>query len=111
MLNKKAQVGDTLTWIVATIIVFVMLFFFIFGASLLGKTKAITNFKVNLLSKSSSQTHDLFLTKSLFTYLRFENTKSGNDLYKKLTKLEENGNLGEPLVDRLDELNKRSQGK
>ena len=109
MLNKKAQVGDTLTWIVASVIIFVILFFFIFGSSILGKTKEVVNFKVDLFSKDNYKIHDLFLTKSLITSLQFENTKQGNNMNKKLAKLEEEGKLEESLNDRLAELKKRAQ--
>ena len=109
MLNKKAQVGDTIIWLVATIIIFVILFFFVFGASILGKTKEIASFKVDLFSKSDYSGQDVFLTKSLFTYLNFENTKKGNDLNKKLVKLEGEGKFGGNLNVRLAELKERLQ--
>lgn len=69
MKNKKGQTGETLTWIVATIIIIVLLAFFLFGSSLLGKTKIITNkFRETLTSKQTFEGSDLFLKKSLFTY-------------------------------------------
>ena len=37
--DKKAQVGGTLTWVVATIIIIFILLIGIFAASVLGKTK------------------------------------------------------------------------
>jgi len=110
MLNKKAQIGDTLTWIVATLIIFVILFFFIFGSSTLGKTKSITNFKPSLFSKSDIGFHDIFLTKSLFTYLVFENSKEGKELNKKLQGMEDHNMFEEPLEDRLLELKTRMNG-
>jgi len=109
MSNKKAQVGDTIIWVVASIIIFVILFFFIFGSSILGNLKGIDDFRANVFSKTSYQTHDPFLTKSLFTSLQFENVKQGNDLNKKLKRLDEDGKFEEPLSDRLAELKKRVQ--
>lgn len=109
MLNKKAQIGDTLIWIVATIIIFVILFFFIFGSSILGKTKDATNFKPSLFSKSDFDYHDVFLTKSLFTYLIFENSKDGKELNKKLENLDANGKFEDPLESRLLELKTRAK--
>ena len=108
MLDKKAQVGDTLTWLVATIIIFVFLLLFILGASLLGKTKSLSPYKPDLFSKSSYKIHDAFLTKSLFTYLYLEDTIPGNDLKLKLQDIENAGKFKESLSPRLGELKKRA---
>jgi len=40
--NKKAAVPETITWIVATVVIIVILVFSIFVASLLGKTKNLS---------------------------------------------------------------------
>jgi len=75
-LKKKGQVGETLTWIVATILIVIMMVFFIFGASLLGGTKKIGNYRPDLLSGSVSEASAPFLQKSLFTYVSLgSNTK------------------------------------
>lgn len=37
--NKKAQVGETMTWIVATVIILVVMFLFIFAVSLISPNK------------------------------------------------------------------------
>ncbi len=111
MLNKKAQIGDTLTWVVATIIIFVILFFFIFGSSILGKTKDVTNFRQSLFSKEGFDAPDAFLTKNIFTYLLFENSKDGNSLFKKLNAMDENGEFEDSLELRLAELKTRAEGK
>jgi len=41
MLNKKAQVGETMTWIVATIIIIVILILTIYASSVLSKLKEV----------------------------------------------------------------------
>lgn len=41
MINKKAQVGESITWVVATIIVVVLLIIFIYASILLSKTKSL----------------------------------------------------------------------
>ena len=41
MYNKKSQLGETLTWVVATLIIVVTLIFFIFLSSSLAKLKDI----------------------------------------------------------------------
>lgn len=109
MSNKKAQVGDTLTWLVATIIIFVFLLFFILGASLLGKMKSIDSLELDLFGKDDFKIHDAFLTKSIFTYLQFPDSIKGNDLKNKLEDLSVSGNFDEPLGRRLDDLEKRAK--
>jgi len=47
MLNKKAQVGESITWVVATIIVIVLLLIFIYASILLSKTKSLESGKEN----------------------------------------------------------------
>jgi hypothetical protein len=51
MLNKKSQVGDTLTWFVATIIIIIILIIFIYFSSILSKAKNI-EFEVKSISLS-----------------------------------------------------------
>ena len=47
--SKKAQVGETVTWIVATIVLIAILLIFIFASSILAKSKSL---KVNLKANS-----------------------------------------------------------
>ncbi len=70
MLNKNnhGQIGETLTWLIATVIIVAVMIFFIFGASTLGQTKKIGNFKNSLFSDVTFEGDDIFLKKSLFTY-------------------------------------------
>jgi hypothetical protein len=42
MLNKRAQVGETITWIVGTLIIVVVLIAFVYVSSLLSKAKVVT---------------------------------------------------------------------
>lgn len=44
--NKKAQIGETLTWVVATIIIVVVLLIFIYVSIALGKSKAVDTIKI-----------------------------------------------------------------
>ena len=39
--NKKAQIGETMTWIVATLIIIVIMGIFIYASTLLAKTKSL----------------------------------------------------------------------
>jgi hypothetical protein len=82
MLNKKAQIGETITWVVATIIIIVVLVFSIFIAGIYfekGKT----------LESSSLESKDVLASKSLFSYLL---TPSGEGKVYDQLKVEENLN-------------------
>lgn len=39
--NKKAQIGETMTWVIATIIIVVIMSIFIYTSTLLAKTKSV----------------------------------------------------------------------
>jgi|TARA_B100001971_G_C18083236_1_gene479450 hypothetical protein len=58
--QKKGQIGETMTWVVATLIIIVILFISIYMSSLISKTKILDsvdfdpeNLKQNLLVKKS----------------------------------------------------------
>jgi hypothetical protein len=63
--NKKAQIGETMTWIVATIIIIVVLSIFIYTSDLLSKTKNLTlaDSKISL-----DKDKDIIKIKSSFAY-------------------------------------------
>ena len=65
--NPRGQVGDSLSWLVATILIVVLLLFFVFGSSLLAETKNIKKTE-SLESKFLLKNEDIFLKKSLFTF-------------------------------------------
>jgi competence protein ComGC len=59
MLDKKrGQISDTMTWVVATIIIIVILMIFIYASSVLAKTKVVSykgpEDKVDLLETKTS---------------------------------------------------------
>ncbi len=62
--NKKAVVGETLTWIVATLIIVVILIFSIFVTSLLSVGRSFGSKELSSVNKN-----DLLVTKSLTGYL------------------------------------------
>jgi len=41
MINKKAQVGESITWIISTIVIIAILFIFIYLSVALAKTKSL----------------------------------------------------------------------
>lgn len=69
---KKGQVGETITWVIATVVIVVVLMFFVFGATALGATKSIGSFKPSLFSVEIGVGDDQFMKKSLFTYVKME---------------------------------------
>ena len=91
--NKKAQVGETVTWIVATVIIIFMLLASIFLAS-----AYLGNFK-KIHSQAFGAT-DIPASKSLFAYVLTEDD-SGEKIYDQL-KTEDNlnefnGELGKKI--------------
>ncbi len=77
--TKKAQIGETMTWVFATIIIIVILVISIFIAShYLGKIKLIT-------MPTSGQSYDLPIAKSFYSYLLTKN-ESGQTVYSQIEK-------------------------
>ena len=71
--DKKAQIGETITWLVATVIIIVILIFSIFVTGLVGKNK-----EFQILPKK-----DLLATKSLSSYLLTQDD-SGKKVFEQL---------------------------
>lgn len=63
--NKKAQIGETMTWVIATIIIIAILVFSIYASSLLAKTKKTIFYK-------DKRESDLIMEKSLFAYFSLD---------------------------------------
>ena len=59
---KKAQIGETMTWIIATIVIIAILIISIYISSLLGEAKSIIPYK------DFERKNDLLMEKSLFAY-------------------------------------------
>ena len=97
MFNKKSgQIGETMTWVVATVIIIVVLLISIFiSTSYLGKNKG-----VDFLAKRS----DILASESFFAYLLTEDNE-GQTVYEQLknqTNLNDfNGNLAINIFDEL----------
>lgn len=103
MKNIKAQVGETVTWVIATIIILAILMFFIFGATTLSSTKSLKGFKVSFVSSKVFEEGDAFLKKSLFTYHGLTDMGEREYVMQKLKKME---NRSEFNLD-LEETNKK----
>lgn len=63
--NKRAQIGEAMTWVTATIIIVVLLTIFIYASIALAKTKniSLSDSKISL-----SKDKDIVFAKSLFAY-------------------------------------------
>ena len=90
MNNKRAQVSETMTWIVATVIILIILLVSVFLASLVGQSKAFpANNKI-----------DLFAHKSITSYLLTKDA-SGEIIYNEIKNdgalNDFNGNLAKNL--------------
>ncbi len=46
--HKKAAIGETMTWIIATLIILVVLSIFIYGSHLLGKFKYVSSGEIEI---------------------------------------------------------------
>ena len=104
--TKKAQVGDTIMWIISTIIIVVMLIIFVFGSSLLAETKSLLKYREKIVSQESGFSYDLILSKSLYTYYLIDNVKVRRDFYNSLEILEKKGYFSDSLEKRSKEIKK-----
>jgi hypothetical protein len=75
MINKKAEIGEGLAWIVATIAILFILFITLYAANILSDVKKLIDVK-------EARTKDLLVTKSLVAYLITE--KEGSSIYEQL---------------------------
>jgi hypothetical protein len=104
---KKAQVADTVSWVIATIIIVVMLFLFILGSSLLSETKKITSYKGSIFSdKESNFYSNIYLSKSLYAYHNIQGTKNKLNFYESIHKSFSDDKLSD-FVKRDNEIKKR----
>jgi hypothetical protein len=83
--NKKGQIGTTMTWIVATIAIFITLLMLVYFSSLLTKNKSVDSDEVETGESSES----LMLKKSMMAFLLSEgiySKLSEDKQFKKSTK-------------------------
>jgi len=72
--GKRAQVGETMTWILATIVLVVLLLTFIYATSILADFKKVVNYKAQEVEIKSIS--DLIVTKTSLAYLINDNNKN-----------------------------------
>ena len=88
MLNKKAQMGETVTWVVATIAIILILSLSLYGASLLAKSREANYLSSSFFSKGYQRNQDVVMQKSLFAYFLLKGDYK-DVLYSRLTKMDE----------------------
>lgn len=109
MLNKKnrGQAADAVTWIVATVAIVVIMMFFIFAASLFSETKAPGDYKGSLFSKNEKLGDDLYLKKSLYTYVVEKKDSMSKKIMDDLEKKDSNGEFRVSFEDSKKEVKAR----
>jgi hypothetical protein len=73
--DKRGQIGETITWIIATVVIIGVLIFFIYLSVLISKTKIIQTLNLQL---DVSEKSELLTQKNLFSY------QLTNDLNKEM---------------------------
>ena len=108
MFNKKSQIGETLTWLVATLIIVIILVFFLFGASMLADTKdAAKGFTKSFNQEVLFKKDDLFLKKSIIAYFSLGNLATRDEMEKQIRILEKKGKFNLPYNETKDEIKVR----
>ncbi len=79
-LNKRGQTGETISWIVATVIIFVILMFFVLGASLLGGTKEVVSYRNGLFFNADKYVFNSHFQKSIYSYFNTEDSDIKADI-------------------------------
>lgn len=80
---KKAQAGEAMSWIVATLIIIFLLSVSVYGATLLAKKKVVSY-------SDKFRTEDIVMKISLFSYFTSLDYSSKENLYENLKNLSEN---------------------
>lgn len=79
--SKRGQIGETMTWVIATIIIVVILIISVYAASLLANTRKTLSYQKEKIES------DLLMEKSLFAYFSTNDIKK-NLIYDKLKQQE-----------------------
>lgn len=87
--NKRGQMSEGLSWIVATIVIIVLLAISIYATTALAKSKSI-NYGNSFLGKYS-RTQDLIMEKSLFAYFLIKDSSVKSNVYDELEKMSKDG--------------------
>lgn len=85
--NKKAQISDTLTWIIATLIIFFIMFFFVAIVSLWAAKEKITLSKLSV-EKEKIQPHSDFILTGNLIYFLSSHVENGEDIYDVISRID-----------------------
>lgn len=112
--NKRAagEIGQTIIWVVATLIIFAMLIISVFATTALGKLKQVNNL-VNALGNPISSTvydFDLFAEKSFesFLFTKFNSETAYQQIKNEGNLNDANGNLAKNIFPKLYEMTYKS---
>lgn len=84
MLSKRGQIAETMTWVVATLIIIVLLSISIYASTFLAKTKIIHY-------GDDSRTQDIVMEKSLFAYFQIKDSSAQTIVLEDLSSRVEQG--------------------
>ncbi len=101
--NKKAQIGEAMTWIVATMIIVVVLIFSIYASAKLAESKKIIHYVKGFFSEEYERTDDLIMEKSIFSYFLAEDNKK-EFIYDWIKEQEEADKFYVDFEDKLEEI-------
>jgi uncharacterized protein (UPF0333 family) len=75
--DKRGQVSDTMTWVVATLIIIVILLVFIYASSVFAKAKGIGRFAKDVFSSGDYEVEvDWIKAKTSFAYRIIQGNKA-----------------------------------
>lgn len=68
MLNRRGQLSDAMTWVVATVIILVLLVVFVYASNILGKVNKIETGVKSLAKGEVEENIDFFYEKTKIAY-------------------------------------------
>ncbi|MBT4258007.1 hypothetical protein HOD88_02400 [archaeon] len=83
MLNKKGQLSDAMTWVVATVIIVILLVVFVYASGVLGKANKIETGAKSLLIDDVDENVNYFYEKTKIAYLVNDENKNEIDSWVK----------------------------
>jgi heme/copper-type cytochrome/quinol oxidase subunit 2 len=92
--NKRAQISETMTWVIAILIIIFILTSSVFLSSQIARVKKTVS--VGDLSLKKVSSNDLFLQQSIFVFYQ-KNLEEREKIYDILKKLESEGNFRNDL--------------
>lgn len=82
--NKKAQIGETMTWVVATIVIIAILITSLYITAKLAESKKVIHYVKGVFSEEYERTDDLIMEKSIFSYFLVEDEEKKTFIYDQL---------------------------